>query len=152
MSSTTSGAPGLVDGLLAAAITAIADDEVMIVPGYPWPQDAQDIVSVGQVVTADQEPASYGQRTRKENLTCDVTVSVFRPGGSEVQAAVTARAYVLLGRIERYTRVTDTTLGGAVEFCFMTSHELRTSSVPDTSSGRVTEITATFTAYARVTG
>jgi hypothetical protein len=61
-------------------------------------------------------------RTREETLTCEITFYCFRGGGQEQEAIVMARAYDLLGDLELYVRVTNTTLSGAVRDCMLTDH------------------------------
>jgi hypothetical protein len=54
--------------------------------------------------------------------------------------------------VEQYARVTDTTIGGAVRWCFLTQHTSQGHTDPQVlEQGRVIEISATFTALARVT-
>jgi len=138
---------------LAAAIDAIGDPDVLVVSGYPYPQDAYDIVSVGQV-TAEQEPASLGARRRNETLTLTLLVSVWRPSvGQEADIEVRARARALLGAVEYACRVTDTTVGGTVIWCFMTDHQLWSDPFTiDSTEGRTCEVAATFQAFQQVVG
>jgi hypothetical protein len=152
--STVSAAAAFEAALLAGAVTAIDDAEVLIVSGYPYPFDTQDIVALGQVIS-DQEPATFGNRTRSEVLTAELMVSVFRYGGQETDAVVRTRARELLAAVEFYCRRTDTTLGASVLYCFLTHQELASEPFQTGEDsayfGRVCEIRATFTAVARVT-
>jgi hypothetical protein len=151
--SSVSAAAAFEAALLAGAVDAINDSDVLVVSGYPYPYDSQDIVALGQVIS-DQEPATFGNRTRSEILTAELMVSVFRYGGQEADATVRARARGLLAAIKFYCRRTDTHLGGSVLYCFLTHQELASEPFQTGEDaayfGRVCEIRATFTALARV--
>src|SRR5690349_410428 len=113
MTSAFTAAADFRQGLYEAAVTAIDDSDVSIVTGAPSDVFAWDLVAVGREVTSDQDFGPMGTaRTRNEQLTCDVTVSVLRPGGQEQESVAATRAYELLGAVELYARKTDTTLGG----------------------------------------
>jgi hypothetical protein len=139
-------------GLLDAIKVAVNDPDVFIVLGFPWPQDAADIISIGDI-RSEQEPATIGRRTRNETLTAEVLVSCSQYGGQEQEAIVRSRARELLKAIEYYVRITDTTVGGSVIWCFRVASELFSNAWQDDSGalGRTCEIKATFTAFARVT-
>lgn len=138
---------------LAAATTAVNDVTVLVCLGHPGTQLPNDIVSVGDL-TVEQDFATIStNRTREMVLTQDVIISVFRPGGADQEAVVSARGFDLLNRIEEQFRVTDTTLGGLVRWCFCTGHGPSGGSDDDAvlAKGRVIGIPARFTARARIT-
>lgn len=150
---TSTVAGDLVAALQAAIITAVNDPDVLVVVGFPWPQTALDIISVGDVKSNQTTATMTPQRTRDEVLTVDVTVSVFRPGGQEQALPVIQRAYALLGLIGHHFRMDVPTLGIDIWECLLTDHQM--SSQPfssDTAEGRTTEIAATFTTKARIRG
>jgi hypothetical protein len=120
---------------------------------YSWgePDSWSDDILMFMRTTSLQEPATMGgtQRTRTETLTCDVHFMVFRHGQREAEE----RAYLMLGLLERYCRVTDTHLGGLAQWCFLTEHEAEGFALDDSPMGRRgVEIRATFTAQVRITG
>ncbi|SRR6266702_5904236 len=138
--------------IVTAATTAISDATVKVCYGHPGTDQPDDIVSVGKV-TAVIDPAtlSASLRTRELTLTVEVTASVHRGGAEQEQAAGT-RAYQLLNLIEEYVRVTDTTLGGLVRWCFCVGHDSDGVTDPQiAASGSLIEATATFLAKARIT-
>jgi len=91
------------------------------------------------------------QRQRVETITVEVLISVFRPGGQEQEEIASARAYELLDAVEHHTRMVDQTLGGLVQSCLLTGHELDSAPFSDdTGQGRTVEVLATFEAKNRV--
>jgi len=126
-------------------------EHAYVVFGQPTTYVPDDIVAFGRL-TAGQDAATMGtNRSREETLTLDVTVSCFRGGDEEAEIATAERAYELLRRIEHHVRMTDTTLGGVVRECVLTSHESEGATPEDLiEEGRVTEVIATFTARARI--
>lgn len=126
-------------------------EHVYVVYGQPTNYEPDDIVSLGRL-TAGQETATLGtNRSREETLTLDVTVSCFQGGNEDAEIATAERAYDLLRRIEHHVRITDTTLGGVIRTCVLTSHESEGATPEDLiEQGRVTEVVATFTAHARI--
>ena len=126
-------------------------EHVYVVFGQPANYEPDDIVAFGRL-TAGQDAATLGtNRSREETLTIDVTVSCFRGGAEDAEIFTADRAYELLRRIEHYARIEDTTLGGIVRTCVLSSHESEGATPEDLiDQGRVTEIVATFTAKARI--
>jgi len=121
--------------------------------GHPGVRDMpDDIISVGRITSA-QEPENLStNRSRWNVLTAEVVISVFRAGGRDQEQVAGDAAYAYLTAIEEYVRVTDTSLGGLVLWCFCTGHDSAGSTDPDLlGQGRTIEITATFTARARIT-
>lgn len=136
----------------ATASLVPADHSFGVFYGHPGTDLPDDIISWGRV-TSSQEPGplSSSNRSRTNMLTADVTVSVFRAGGPEQEQVASGVAYAYLSAIEEYLRVTDTTLGGLVLWCFCTSHESDGLTDPQLlAQGRTIEITATFTAFSRI--
>lgn len=147
----STAAPTLRNNLITLCETLWASEPVHVSNGHPGPVQIDDIVAI-MGVTAEQEPATYGtSRGREETLTVTVMFSIYRAGGADMEKVAADRAYELLGELEEYVRVTDTTVGGAVRECFLTSHRSDGSTDPQViASGRLYEIEAVFTAKARV--
>lgn len=148
----TSAGPAFKAAFFNAATSLWAAEDVQVCYGHPGVNMADDLVVFGGLDT-QQEPATMGAgRSREEILTLEVVVSVYRGGGAEQEQVTAARAYELLGELETYVRVTDTTLGGAVRHCFLVSYTSEGVTDLDVlSSGRETDITAQFAARARIT-
>ena len=145
-------ASALKDAFVSAARTLWAGTDVQVAFGHPGQTQTDDIVAFGRV-TSSQEVATMGtNRSREETLTLDVVISIFRGGGPEMEAIASARGYALLGELEEFARKTDTTIGGTVRHCFLTSHESDGATDPEIlAAGRLIEISAQFTAQARIT-
>lgn len=126
-------------------------EHVYVVYGQPANYQPEDIVAFGRLTTG-QDAATLGtNRSREETLTLDVIVSCFRGGSEDAEIVTAERAYDLLRRIEHYARMEDTTLGGIVRTCVLSSHESEGATPEETlDEGRVTEVAATFTAKARI--
>lgn len=136
------------------SFAASADfNEVLCSYGQPGNYMPDDVVA-WRGVQSSHVPATIGpQRSRHETLTVEVVISCWRGGGPEMELVCAQRAYKILRAIEYYARVTDTTLGGAVLWCFLEQHQSDGATDPQLlEEGRVIEITATFKAEARVTG
>lgn len=140
-------------GMVAAALTVYTDHETYVTSGEPSQDVLGELVSIGSV-TIGQDVATVGDnRGREETLTCEVMISVFRGGDDDQQTGVDQRAAELLTLLEQQVHYTDTTLGGAVRHCFLTSATLDSGpgGMVDNSRGRMAVIEATFTAKARIT-
>ena len=137
----------------AAALTLWpSGSPVQVAFGHPGSVQGTEIVAFMEI-SSEQEPATLGpRRQRREVLQLTVVFSVFRGGGGEQEKIASDRAYELLGALEQQFRVTDTTVGGTVLFCFLTSHQSEGASDEQTiSAGRQIWIDAVFTAEARIT-
>lgn len=136
---------------------AIADVEspsgVLVCTGHPGVNMPDDVMSWGRIYTTqDFGPMSSTNRARDVTYNFELTASVFRGGGPDVEAIAEARAHTLISAVEEYVRVTDTTLAGLVWWCFCTSLDSSGSTDPQTiAKGRTIEVLATFTARARIT-
>lgn len=137
---------------VAAANTLWAGTDVQVSFGHPGQTQTDDIVAFGRV-TSEQVMANYGSnRSRDETLTLDVVFSIFRGGGVEMEKVASDRGYELLTQLEEFARVTDTTIGGTVRYCFLASHESDGATDPEIlAAGRLIEISAQFSATARIT-
>ncbi len=154
MTDTATAALAVKDAMYAAAQTLFPVDEVLVSYGVSTERrDLTKIVAFLEVdVTQSPGPLSATNRSRDEDVQIRVVVSVAIAGGTDDQA-VTAEAYGLLRTLEQYVRKTDTTLGGACMWCFLTAHESYGYTAADLlSQGRLCEIEATFTARVRITG
>jgi hypothetical protein len=149
-------APGYKNALYAAAQQLYAGSpdtaQVLVSFGQPGTFEPDEIVKIG-MITTDQSPATIStNRAREETLTLEVTVSVHRGGGPDQEQVASDRAYALLQLLADYVHHTDTTLGGAVRMCFLTSTESDGATDPDLiAQGRMIAIVAKFTAAARIT-
>lgn len=150
---TVSAAPLLKAAMYAAATTLwAADTAVLVTYGMPAFDPYNDVVSFG-ATTSESDMATLGpRRQREETLTQEVIIYCFAGGGQEQELIVMQRAYTLLGQLEEYARVTDTTFGGTVRECFLTSHGSDAASDESIlANGRMHVLTATFTAHNRIT-
>jgi hypothetical protein len=139
-------------GFYEAVRDLFATDEntqyVLVVLGSPATLEPEDIVAF-QGITSDQQAVTMGNRGREETLTLEVQISCWY-GGSDEDIPM-ARAYDLLGRIERYARKTDPTISGTVRHCFLVGHDAQGFTDPaDLAKGRTVDITARFQAQARI--
>jgi hypothetical protein len=152
--SLVSAAPAFKKALYAAAVALWAADNprVYVTYGSPAFDPYPDVVSFG-VSSAESDPATIGpRRQREESLTQEVIIYCFRAGGQEQELVALERAYELLGELEGYVRVTDTTLGGVVRECFLTNHASDAATDQDVlAAGRMHVLTATFSAKNRIT-
>ncbi|HUX70577.1 MAG TPA: hypothetical protein VMV41_08725 [Cellulomonadaceae bacterium] len=141
---------------LVDAMTAlVADQEVLVTFGHPGREVANwhDIVSFADTSSAQQVATMGTNRSREETLTQKVWISCERAGDQDQERVASDAAYALLGLLEHHVRVTDTTLGGVVRQCFLTSHTATGETDPKfLDYGRLIEIEAEFTALVRVTG
>lgn len=125
-------------------------EQVLVTYGAPASYAPPDIVSFLNI-TADQNPATLGNRGREETLLLTISISCVVNGGQEAELLAAQRAYSLLRQIETYARVTDTTINGTVRHCFLERHESSGQTDPALmAQGRVCEIVADFRAQARV--
>jgi hypothetical protein len=139
-----------------AAVTLYAEDlntaKVSVVFGRPTNFLEADVVAFTRL-SSDQSPATLStNRSREELLELDVIISCFVPGGEEAEEAASDRGYDLLRRLERFARMTDTTIGGTVRECFLLRHDSDgLSGKTVVKTGRNIFITATFQAKVRIT-
>lgn len=152
--STATAADEFKEAMFNAVRDLMAEDDdtqnVMVTYGAPSTFEPEDLVSFLEV-TSEQDPSTMGNRGRREVLTLTVAVSCWRGGGQEMELVCAKRAYQLLRMIEFHCRKTDTTVGGTVLWCFLTSHESSGQTDPEfLETGRVIEITAKFTAQSRI--
>lgn len=106
-------------------------------------------------VDIGQEPATLSSnRSREETLRLETQWYCTIWG--EVDAAREAEEYLFarIRELERYVRMQDTTLGGAVRHCFLASSIVDSAQIKrqNTSAGRLGAAIVTFEAKARVTG
>lgn len=119
--------------------------------GQPATINPDEIVSFG-AIGVGQEKATMGtNRSREETITLDVQLSVVKGGAEEAEIEASRRCYELLRLLEYYVRVTDTTVGGTVRECFLTSHDSPGATPEEVMhKGRMIDVLATFTAKARI--
>jgi hypothetical protein len=153
--SSASAARAFKAAFLTAVQTVVDTDAVLVSYGHPGAQmeNWDDAIALADV-RAEQAPGPIStNRSRNEDLTLTVWISSWRKGGPESEKVASDAAYGLLEAIEHHIRVTDTTVGDTVMWCFLTDHE-SAGVTPDEllDSGRTIEIKATFTARVRITG
>lgn len=144
---------GFKAGMVSAALTVYDKTTTYVTSGEPSQDVLAELVSIGTVTIA-QTPATIGDnRGREETLTCEVMLSVFRGGDDDQQTTADTRVGDLLALLEQQVHYTDTTLGGVVRECFLTSATLDSGpgAMGDNRRGRLAVINATFTAKARIT-
>jgi len=113
-----------------------------------------DIVGVADLQVTQTTGPMGTSRARDEDLVLTVWVSAFKPGDvPDLERQASDRAFDLLGRIEHMVRQSDTTVGGTVMWCALTSYDA-TGFIDQVRqvAGRTVDIEAKFTARARVTG
>lgn len=133
-------------------MAATAGTEAVLVSfGQPGTFEPDDIISFGRLESAQEKATMSTNRSREETITLTVIVSCFRGGGEEAELEASERCYELLRMIEHYVRMTDTTVGGIVRECFLTAHDSDGMTPEELmAAGRVIDVSATFTARARV--
>jgi hypothetical protein len=151
---TTSTAAFLFKDAFYSFCTALfqGDPDVTVSYGNPGTRYSNDWVILGEL-GGDQAPATQSSslRHRRETLTLDVMFASYKAGELDDDRLPTQRVYELMGLVENYCRTTDTTVGGTVLWCFMTSH--KSDGATDDSvlaSGRAIQSIATFTAVAEI--
>jgi len=124
---------------------------IQVAYGHPGLDQQDDIVSLGRT-TSTQAPSTFGTtRSREETVTCEITFSCYRGGGSEMEQVVTERCFSLLGQLEDYIRTTDITLGGVCRWCILSDTQCDGVSDPDIlQQGRLIEVVATITGWVRL--
>lgn len=149
--------------LFAGMTTFWATAEPAVLATYGWPTVGYPPeVAAFLDVTSEQAPGplSSSNRSRDETLRLEFGISVFIAGGdgtpedaSRLQKVAEDRAYKLAGDVETYVRKTNTTLGGAVLWAFLT--EIKVASFPtieEETDGLVCELTGTVESRARISG
>lgn len=132
---------------------AILPDDTQIVWGHPGNVYGNRILAVMDMTT-DQQPGPMGPRRNRDETLILAVVALVTVAGSDDTAQEEAEtgAVGLIATLEQYVRVTDTTLGGAVSECWLTSLDVQ-GYTPDEqrSAGWASQVIATFTAKARIT-
>lgn len=126
--------------------------EVHVAFGHPGQAQIEDVFTPTDT-TSEQVPGpmSASARQRKETIVQTVIVRSFRAGGPEQEQIASDRAYYLLGLVENHIRKNDPTLGGLVEWCFLTSTSAAGALDPQLlAQGRLIMLGAEFTAEARI--
>ena len=138
-----------------AALALFAnDDGVLVIFGAPSQAELayDDVVAFLGVQATQQEATLSTNRSREEVLTLTVRVDCQRAGEIDQEQVASDAAYGILRRLEEYVRVTDTTLGGVVRHCFLTSHQSEgATELEGIANGRNIVIDAVFTAHVRIT-
>lgn len=144
-------------GFKQAMQTACADlfpDDTMVSWGHPGKTHPRRMVMLMDLASA-QDMATLGtNRSRNETLTLRILfVVVLNGSGWQAQRDADLAAMAMLGQLEQFCRVTDTTVGGTVRECFLTSYDLAGfTPAEEVSAGWRSYLEAVFTAQARVTG
>lgn len=155
MTPTFSQAGPFKDAMYAACLTLYADSGATpVAVSYGLPSvvpDEGDVIILNAVRSTQQFATMATNRTREEILELDVQINSRVGGGQESEQTAGARAYALLGILENYVRTTNSTLGGLVRWCYLTSHSSTGMTDPvNVPAGRWITVDATFTAPARI--
>ncbi len=154
----SSQAPALKAAFVSAigALSGITGTDVLVCYGEPGKYQPDDIIAVTDVSSSHELQVIAPTRPREETLTVTVVVSCYRGGDDPtgaLQQIVTERAYALLGLVEDYVKVTDPSIGGTVRsLTGPITHDLVEGfsvAADGMNVGRIAEITATFTLFAR---
>lgn len=146
-------APALRTALIALCRDLFDGTEWEVFSGIPGGGRCPDRSIEIQGVETDQSAGPFGStRGREESLTIDVLIGISEGGGEEIDDVIVAEAYEALGKLERHLRMVDTTLGGVVRECMLTSTTQVGATEDQIAQGRFVEITATFTAKNRIRG
>ena len=102
---------------------------------------------------SDQVPATLStNRSREETLHVELQFFVTRWGEVEAAREADEYLYARIGDLERYVRMTDTTLGGVVRHCFLVSHITDARSfMKNNLAGHLAAAIVRFEAKARIT-
>lgn len=116
----TTGANLARDGLHAAIVTAVAEDQVDVYHGFESIAVNADWIAVGSA-RSEIDLKNIGPRVSlDETITIAVNFGAFVPGRAgigDISQRAYARAFELLEKVQRHVRETDLTLGGAVLWC-----------------------------------
>jgi hypothetical protein len=90
-------------------------------------------------------------RPVEELVEMDLTISCYRPGGTEVQQDATEAAFVMLGTFRDHFKTRpNETLGGACRTARVTNYDLFEDDDPEAvTDGRLAQILLTLTIHAR---
>ncbi len=142
--------------LFTATQTMFADQpDVLVAFGHPGMQmgNFNDIVA-WMDYDVEQEPATLTstKRTRNADISIQLVVSAFRPGGHEEELVAAEAATALLEDIEDHIRATDPTLGDRAWKVMFTNHFKRSAQDGKAlAKGRTVELFATVVASVRIT-
>ncbi len=154
MTGTSTAAAALHQAMYDAAKTLFADQKVGI--NYtPTPVKYYDrAITMGGVSSTQDVATMGGTRGRNEDITVVMYFSAYVAGKPEtVEPLARDRAFELLNTFAEQIRsaLGDTTLGGTVEWCFLTDHEADSIASAE-PTGAMWEIEAQFTARYRIRG
>ena len=151
MVSAASSAYAVKNALYEASEALFASDDIVVSFGLPSDKSFPDQVYVGAMRT-EQEPGPMGgRRSRNENVFVTVEFDFWRAGEAEDDKVVTDAAMDAVNRLEEYVRVTDTTLGGVCEWCFLESVESEgLTPLQVVAAGRQSVISVVFHAFVRI--
>ncbi|GAA1787909.1 hypothetical protein GCM10009748_23060 [Agromyces lapidis] len=140
------------NALYDAASTLFAADDVVVSWGFPIARDFDDYV-VFTGMRTEQEPGPMGaRRARNENVFITASFDFFRAGEADDDRVVTDAAVDAVRRLEEYVRVTDTTLGGLCEWCFLESIDSEGfTDMGMLARGRQAVVEVVFHAFVRIT-
>jgi len=148
-----SALPAFKTAFVTAATTLFEGEDVEVVRNRRKFEIFQNGIVVG-TGSSESNPATLSatQRTRDELIQLEVTIYCYVPGGEESEDLADEGAYSMLNKLEEYCRVTDTSFGNTVQYCYLTAH-VAGQATDDTviSRGRMCVIVATFSAKARIT-
>jgi len=152
MTNTATAAYAVKNAFYTVATTLFAADDIVVSFGLPGSRDFDDYVYIGGMRT-EQEPGPMGtRRARNENVFITVEFDFWRAGEAPDDQAVTDASIDAVRRLEEYVRVTDTTLGGVCEWCFLESLDSEgMTPLQVVGKGRQSTVTVVFHAFVRIT-
>lgn len=126
--------------------------EVTVTYGLPGTFLATDIVAVTDVDTRVSRPTMGGNRSREEDSTFVVVISVFRFGDQTQQQVATERAFELMNLLAQHFRsAPNETLGATSRDVWVESYSLTESDDPEViAKGRHSSVAVNVRALARI--
>ena len=151
MTQLTSLGPAFKDAFFTAATNLYSAAATQVAFGHPGQRQADEIVAFMEF-NSEAEPVTLGTRRQfNEVVNLTVLISVWQGGGdAATEKSTSDRALAILGDLENYARVTNTTFDGLLLYCYRTSYQVTTTPDEFLASGRLTEISAVFTAVGRI--
>lgn len=126
---------------------------VQVTYGMPGTWQGSDIVAVTDIDTEISRPTMGTARSREEESSVTVVVSVFRSGtDADLQQNATERAYALADLLQqRFRTAPNETLGGACREAWVSNMSLQEADDPEIiAKGRSATVIATVMCRARI--
>lgn len=151
MSATGSAAYAVKNALYTVATSLFAADDIVVSFGMPSNMGHSDQVFIGAFRSEQENGPMGGRRARNEDVFVTVEFDFWRDGEANDDQVVTDAAMEAVQRLEEYVRVTDTTLGGVCEWCFLESLDSEgITPLQVVAAGRQSSISVVFHAFVRI--